>query len=850
MEVENDKKKFTSLKYTTEFKLPPYNNKTLYNAAIDYKKSVNTFNNEMVGYETITKKGIIIDEKDKLIKDVFTPSGKFLSKRNLIWVNEKITYADFKSYFYNSQTKELVFSEKTTNNMIKSIYNKYGISVDREVIGGKKVLLYIPKSLNSKLVLGKKLTIESSSAPIELIQTKEIIIGEDFVDADKNVFKNLIRTNVYNVDLFGADSKDVETNGANIKVIRQGSDITTWIKNTYYKKNEKNQHKKMGWKKTIIDFPLYDKRLIDIYSSEEIIGNNVDEAIIEVTIPIIVTLEDILTNVKLAQFKEWLYDNVNLFNISIMRILKNSGVSLGSQGEAIISLISKNDMETSEERKNVNHLSKTMSLYLGLKKKMITIMRKIRRLTEAFSIKNLNDILKSIQSFNDKKLHLTKNQKSGDVKRKIQGKPLTVNDLNNYCTSSNLAIIKKYLGQNNSSNPILGQNITIQLSSPENIKRTVKELFKILEEGKEMDHKTFYDIIDVEAVQEIIDNNVVENDNEERLGTYDKITDDLTEVENAFKNKLVTDGISTFAEDFEQYPWYTPNEFFGKLLDYLEAAGVGLFKKYINFVKNQFPSKRTSFRSYSDEDIELFLKENAYAILYGKSEDLHDDLFFLATNFVSIKVVSLGVEEITIMNSNSKNDRETNLYQVSDLFSSILNFRSKMNLFTANVFLQYEQFLNVIFDAYYILTGKNLKIGEELAQFDKVEFKVLMNKIAISLNLKLNENLKNELESLFAEEGYKDLDIFLKNITFFTYVLDNIMVTNVFDILSLDELWKNNAGGRKEKQEKNVKEKINFNNPKVDLRLLAEDLIRSGELDSDMGTATSTPQTKKLYRGG
>lgn len=847
MESDNvDRNKYTSLKYTTEFGIPSaYKAPDLHKAAIEYKKNVTRFNNELIGNEVITNKNI--GPNENLIKDIFTPSGKFLSKRLLIWVNGKITYNNFKELFTGNLNSEAEFSEKTTSKLLKFLYRNHGIEANNEILMGKKVYLYIPKNLNTSIKMAKKLTIESSSAPIVLAKTTNIVEGEE-VKIEKEVYNNLIRTNVYNVDLSNLNNvnnkKELTTNGAVIDVIREGSDVQTWVKNTYYKITERSIKSKQGWKKAIIDFPLYDRRLIDVYKIDHVSG--VDDTSIEVTYPISVTLEDILTNPKLASFKDWMYDNVNLFNITLMRILKDSRQNLGQQGEALIALLAKKDMETTDERKKINHLSKTMSLYLGLKKKLVIIMRKIRKLTEAFSIKNLNDILKSVQGFNDKKLFTTKIKKTKSEKRKVPGKILQLTDLNGVCNVKWITLLKKFSGEG--GYPFLGKDVKVSLSSPDEVKKTVRELFKLLEEGREMDSKTFYDVIDVDDVQNIIEASVVENDEEERNTVINGIGDKLLNLEKEFRKSIKDAGIGQIIEnifedvDFDNEPFFLPPAIVKQAVRFMENYAFPFVKSFVEFIKKKIKVAEPSrtFKDYKNEDIEKFLREHAFSLIWGNNEDLHEDLYFLAETFYTLIVYVpgsvQGIEEVTKVKLEYGTERKT-LFKKNDAFTHLYGLRGKMNILIKIFYTNYEKFLEVLYDGYYSITGKDLDYDTSLLDLLKGDVRVNMSKIASSLGLRLSPILNGELELIRADENetFKNLDTFLRNLSYFLEIMRDAYIEDMFELESLHELWKNNASQRKSKLNKIVRAKIDFKPPISNVSLVVQENI-----DEVMSTNTNT----------
>lgn len=467
----------------------------LYDLAKEYKTKLTKFDENITYNEIRTKEKII--PSLNVVKDIFSSSGKFFSKKLLIYDNITLQFKDLQNIFEVKQKIEnvdysyFIFDKNKTTALLNLIYSKVGINLkaNSDLIG-KKINLYFPKDTNNTWFIRKFVTIESSSAPIELVSLAPLAISNE-----PNTYKS------YNVDLGGLsginnNTVDADIIGGKVKISKIGNDSVTWLRSSWGKVSEVNNARKKGWGKILIDLPLYNDTLVDVYA-QSVDSSVFRDSTVEVAFPIYLNIEDLLTNSSIfSKYGSHLLDNVNFFNVSYITNLR----SLPS-ADGIKKLTDLYLSESKENKKNISRYAKAMSIYLSLKRAYIGILRKIRSLFDAFSIKDLNRLLKSISVFNNKKNYIVKKKKVVDGQnnasflRTIQSVDLTI--LSGFVNSKNLNVVTKDIVNNVIE---WGKTKTFSLKSSSDIQKAIEDLATFYNDHKYLDPLNLYSVISAQNI--------------------------------------------------------------------------------------------------------------------------------------------------------------------------------------------------------------------------------------------------------------------------------------------------------------------------------------------------------------
>lgn len=467
----------------------------LYDLAKEYKTKLTKFDENITYNEIRTKEKII--PSLNVVKDIFSSSGKFFSKKLLIYDNITLPFKELQNIFEvklkieNVEYSYFVFDKIRTSALLNLIYSKVGINLkaNSDLIG-KKINLYFPKDTNNTWFIRKFVTIESSSAPIELVSLAPLAISNE-----PNTYK------AYNVDLGGLSgmvnsTTDMDIIGGKVKISKIGNDTATWLRSSWGKVSEVNNARKKGWGKILIDLPLYNDTLVDVYA-QSVDSSVFRDSTVEIAFPIYVNIEDLLTNTSVFnKYGSYVLDSVNFFNVSYITNLR----SLHSL-EGIKKLTDLLPTDTKENKKNISRYAKAMSIYLSLKRAYIGILRKIRTLFDAFSIKDLNKLLKSISVFNNKKNYIVKKKKVVDSQNNASflrtTHPVDLTLLSGFVNTKNLGVVTRDIVNNVIE---WGKNKTFSLKTSSDIQKAIEDLASFYNDHKYLDPQNSYSVISAQNI--------------------------------------------------------------------------------------------------------------------------------------------------------------------------------------------------------------------------------------------------------------------------------------------------------------------------------------------------------------
>ena len=587
---------YTSNKYKT-VTFPPKVSTNLYDLAQEYKKKNLEFDKEIVMGEKIERNKII--PSGNVVKDIFSSTGKFFTKKFLLYENTTIKFKDLNPFVKKFNGKDYyIFDNKNTAIFLNSLYSKLGLNLEaKSDLFGKKINLYFPKDINTSWFIKKYISIESSSAPIEISELKPYVKGD------------VTNYKAYSIALNQNEGAQIEAevNGAIIKVKKVNNDAVTWVKSTHGKDiTENDKTKRTGWGKVLIDLPLYNNNLIDVYygSVENVNG----ESIVEVAFPIYVTIEDMLTNKSLFdKYNTILFDSVNFFNAAYISVLK--GLPTDQKTGILKKLIDLLPSETKELNKRLGASSRAMNLYLGLKKAFIGILRRIRILFDAFSIKDLNNLLNAINIFNNKRNFIIKKRKNS-APEKIYIDFLSIGE---FVIEKNLNLIK---GEIQSNNIKWGINKTFNLKNVDEIKNAVSDLASFYSLYKYLDPLNLYSIVSAEAIVAEVKIDFAE---ERKKVVNDAILDLNSMAFQGSKDYLSTmhKKYKYSGESFESFTVKKYKNFvesFIKNLTYAVEKFLVAYHTKLGAVDTNIPSTKEITRYISDI-VGLYMFENDYLVV-------------------------------------------------------------------------------------------------------------------------------------------------------------------------------------------------------------------------------------------
>jgi hypothetical protein len=435
-------------------------------------------------------------------KDVFSSSGKILSKHVKLNLQVDMTIGDILSTLKSNEDGYVTVNIKNMKNLYVSLLAK--------------------KFKQSENFLGSVFRYDS-------IQGKKIKFGytsTDWTLIRRSTIESSAKINYKSVNIGNLESKfsdrekiggDFSLGGYTVELKEEfDGDRLAWVKTTLLKDPTKLHKKKIGWGQNIFDIPLIDDHRVDLYEIYTRTTNtpiNYGETV-NVIFPISIKLENCFENVEIYKILEkTLFDNYNFFtplHSQIFRILKSNRGLGTTLVDSLLGI---------EDSKALKQMNKAQSLYLEYKAALISLCREIKLLYDGFTFKGALSLVRKIlgiknikTSYIDGKFRKGRDQNQDPIYGIItKEKKFTL--IQSYVDISNYEVVSSKLTINSGGivdQVKLGEDINLNLVDSSTIKKFLSDLNAFMLKLSVLDTGEVY-MRNVDEVIADVVNNVIEN---------------------------------------------------------------------------------------------------------------------------------------------------------------------------------------------------------------------------------------------------------------------------------------------------------------------------------------------------